>query len=75
MLTAALNATTINATCGNSQAVRVVHTYGEAAAGELVALWGSSGRLEFAVTNGSAAERLGVGVGTAVCLRTSSPSS
>ncbi len=42
------------------------HTYADVASGELVALVGSSGDLEIAVRDGSAAERLGVGVGTPV---------
>lgn len=45
---------------------RFVRTYGDAEPGSLVALTGSSGRLEFAVVNGSAAALLGVGVGAAV---------
>lgn len=38
-------------------------------AGELFLLWGAEGWLEIAVAGGSAAERLGVGAGTAVGLR------
>lgn len=34
-------------------------TYGDAGVGELLALWGSNGRLEVAVRQGSAAERVG----------------
>jgi S-adenosyl-L-methionine hydrolase (adenosine-forming) len=45
------------------EAARSVRTYGEAEPGVLVALTGSSGRLEVAVVNGSAAARLGLGVG------------
>jgi S-adenosylmethionine hydrolase len=45
---------------------QLVRTYGNAEPGELVALIGSSGRLEVAVTRGSAAARLRVGVGTPV---------
>lgn len=44
----------------------VVRTYGEAAAGDVVALTGSTGRLEVAVVNGSAADRLGLYRGSAV---------
>jgi S-adenosylmethionine hydrolase len=40
-----------------------VKAYGDAEPGSLVALIGSSGRLEIAVVNGSAAIRLGVSVG------------
>ncbi|MEQ8329090.1 MAG: SAM-dependent chlorinase/fluorinase [Longimicrobiales bacterium] len=43
-------------------------TYGEVAIGALVALVGSDGTVEVAVRDGSAAERLGVGVGEAVRL-------
>ena len=44
----------------------MVRTYGESEPGTLVALIGSSGRLEVAVVNGSAALRLGVGIGAGV---------
>jgi S-adenosylmethionine hydrolase len=45
---------------------RRVRAYGEAAAGNLVALESSSGWLEIAVVNGNAAERLGLGRGATV---------
>jgi S-adenosylmethionine hydrolase len=45
---------------------RRVRTYGDAEPGALVALIGSSGRLEVAVVQGSAAARLGVGIGIPV---------
>jgi S-adenosylmethionine hydrolase len=48
------------------RAARVVRTYGDAHPGELVALLGSSGRLEVSVREGSAARTLGVGRGAAV---------
>ncbi len=51
---------------GAAQVTRWVRTYGEAAAGELVALFSSEGRVEVAVAGGNAARRLGVGVGTEV---------
>lgn len=44
----------------------VCETYGSAASGELLALIGSGGQLEIAVREGSAAHRLGVGVGLRV---------
>ena len=47
-------------------AARMVRTYGDAAPGELVALFGSSERLEIAVTQGSAAARLAAGRGAPV---------
>jgi S-adenosylmethionine hydrolase len=52
---------------------KVVHglmrAYGDAPVGTLVALIGSSGRLEIAQVGGDAAERLGLGVGDEVRLR------
>ncbi|HTK75227.1 MAG TPA: SAM-dependent chlorinase/fluorinase [Gemmataceae bacterium] len=50
----------------DGRAVKLVRTYGDAEPGTLVALIGSSGRLEVAVVNGSAAARLGLGTGTPV---------
>ncbi len=47
----------------------LVRTYAEAAPGHLVALIGSSDRVEIAVVNGDAARRLGARPGTAVRLR------
>ena len=41
-------------------------TYAEAAPGELLALLSSSNRLEIAVNQGNAAQRLGAGIGAAV---------
>jgi S-adenosylmethionine hydrolase len=45
---------------------RVVRTFGDGGPGELVALVGSSGRLEIAVREGSALRALGVGRGAPV---------
>jgi S-adenosyl-L-methionine hydrolase (adenosine-forming) len=45
---------------------RRVRTYGDAEPGALVALIGSSGRLEVAVVQGSAAAQLGIGVGATI---------
>ena len=50
--------------------VRLVSTYAEAAPGEVVALFGSTDRLEIAVKSGNAAEALGVGRGTTVHVST-----
>jgi S-adenosyl-L-methionine hydrolase (adenosine-forming) len=50
-------------------AARFVTTYGEGGPGELLALLGSSGRLELAVREGSAAERLGTYRGVPVAVR------
>lgn len=44
-------------------------TYGDAASGDLLALVDSEGRVEVAVRDGSAAERLGIGLGAGVRLR------
>jgi S-adenosylmethionine hydrolase len=44
-------------------------TYGEVGPGDLVAVVDSDGRVEVAVRDGSAAERLGIGLGTGVRLR------
>lgn len=44
-------------------------TYGEVGPGELLALLDSAGRVEIAVRNGSAAEHLGLGVGSPVRVR------
>jgi len=48
---------------------RVVRTYGDARVAELVALVGSSGRLEIAIREGSAARVLGLGRGASVTVR------
>jgi S-adenosylmethionine hydrolase len=56
-------------TVGGQRVSRVVRTYGDAEPETIVALIGSSGRLEIAVVNGSAAVRLGLGVGTPVAVR------
>lgn len=40
----------------------IVRTFGEVEIGEILAYFGSSGRLEIAVRNGSALEKIGVGV-------------
>ncbi|MHC5541973.1 SAM hydrolase/SAM-dependent halogenase family protein, partial [Singulisphaera rosea] len=49
-----------------SRIAGVVTTYGHQPPGTLVALVGSSGRLEVSIVNGNAARRLTVGVGTKV---------
>jgi S-adenosylmethionine hydrolase len=55
----------------NGAVARRVRTYGDAGAGELVALISSSGRLEVAEVQGNAARRLGVGVGARVHVESS----
>lgn len=54
------------------RAARLVHTYGDAATGELVALVGSSGFVEIAVREGSAAAALGISRGDTVVLSAAS---
>ena len=44
-------------------------TFTDVAVGELLAYWGSSGLLEIAVRDGSAARRLGIGVGNRITAR------
>jgi len=68
-LTARLAAGEAYAVSVGSHRARVVHTYGDAATGELVALTGSSGFLELAVRDGSAAAQRGLQRGQAVVLR------
>jgi S-adenosylmethionine hydrolase len=53
---------------GGHSMAGLVKTYADAAPGSLVTLISSFGTLEVAVVNGSAAERLGIGVGTAIML-------
>jgi S-adenosylmethionine hydrolase len=53
----------------DGRALPVVTTYGDAPSGALVALVGSTGRLEIAVNGGSAAQRTGAGVGRVVVFR------
>jgi len=53
------------------QPARFVSTYGEGRPGELLALIGSSGRLEIAVREGNAAQLLGFRRGAAVVVRVS----
>lgn len=51
---------------GGRQIERMVNTFGDAAPGELVAMFGEADDLSVAVVNGNAAELLGAGVGTLV---------
>jgi S-adenosylmethionine hydrolase len=48
-----------------------LHTYGDAAAGELLALWNSAGLLEVAAREASAAATLGLGRGAGITARRS----
>ena len=54
---------------GATQVNAFVRTFGERPAGELIALFGSSGDLVLAVVNGNAAQRLGAKVGDEVEVR------
>jgi len=51
---------------GQTEVSRFVEVYARATPGELVALYSSSGRLEFAVVRGNAAARLDAKVGMRV---------
>lgn len=53
----------------NRKIAGVARTYGEQPSGALIATIGSSGQLEIAIVNGSAAERLAANVGEAVVIR------
>ena len=55
---------------GHQRISGIRHTFAEGAPGELVALVGSSGHLEIAVTNGNAARALSLGPHAPVILRT-----
>ncbi len=62
----ALSARPLRLMVGGRPVERVVRTYGDAPPGTPIALVSSSGRLEVAVSQGSAARALGAGAGTAV---------
>jgi S-adenosylmethionine hydrolase len=62
----ALTGLPVRITVGTAETTLKARTYSEAERGTLVALVSSSGMLEIAVVQGSAAERSGAGVGTAV---------
>jgi S-adenosylmethionine hydrolase len=64
-----LAGSTIAAVTIEERTVRLVGTFGDADPGELVALWGSSDRLEIAVREGSAAREPGLGRGVQVRVR------
>jgi S-adenosylmethionine hydrolase len=59
---------TVAGAFAGDQAIRFVRTFGEGAPGELLALVGSGGRVELAVREGSASERLGATRGFTVRL-------
>lgn len=59
--------------CVDRRAARFVRTYGEGAPGELLALIGSSGRMEIAVREGNAARELGTQRGTLVVVKFRAP--
>jgi len=64
-----LAASAVAAVTVGERTVRLVATFGDADPGELVALWGSSDRLEIAVREGSAAREPGLGRGAKVRVR------
>ena len=66
---AALGAGPLTIAHGPHEAFGLLQTYGEGTAGDLVALIGSSGRLELAVVEGSAAARLNAHVGDEIIVR------
>lgn len=68
MLPAGLPTAAFHAQCGGHDKLPLVLTYGQVQPGTLVALFGSSDRLEIAETNGNAAARLAGGVGSRVRL-------
>jgi S-adenosylmethionine hydrolase len=63
------NATGATVVVAGQEIARVRHTYTEVRLGEVLALVGSSGHLEIAVREGSAAEKLGVPLGAQVALK------
>lgn len=66
LLAAAGPCSQLRATCCGHTSLRHVRSYGAAAPGELVSLFGSSARLELAVVDGNAAARLGATVNAPV---------
>lgn len=68
MLTAACADDRTAVTCGAGRASGIVRTYADRLKGELIALVGSTGRLELAIVGGSAAEVLRVGPGHPVTI-------
>ena len=63
----------VSAVTIGGRSARLVATFGDGEPGELVALWGSGGRLEIAVRDGSAARELGIGRGAPVRVATRPP--
>jgi S-adenosylmethionine hydrolase len=51
---------------GNGQVTKVVETFAQGAAGEVVGLMGSSGYLELSVNKGNASRTLGAGRGAEI---------
>ncbi len=66
MLEEARSSSSLQIECSAHVVREMVRAYGRGVAGSLVALVGSSGLLELAVVNGSAAQMLGVEVGDEV---------
>jgi S-adenosylmethionine hydrolase len=59
---------TVKISLGKHQVIGVKHCYSDEPPGGVLALIGSSGRLEIAVNNGNAAQTLGVALGAEVCI-------
>lgn len=53
----------------DDQPIPLVNTFADVPEGSMLAYWGSTGRLEIACRNGSAAQRLAAGVGAVLSLR------
>ncbi len=68
-VTVLLNDGPIDVCIADHDVPRLVATYGEAAAGELCALFGSTDHLEIAMNGGSAAAQIEAGVGATVTVR------
>lgn len=62
-------ATRVTIDIGQMKLSGIVRCYADRASGDCVALFGSSDRLEVAIVNGHAAQHLGSGIGSSVCVR------
>jgi len=60
----------LNISVGNGKITKVVETFAQGAAGEVVGLIGSSGYLEISINKGNASRTLGVGRGAEVIVET-----
>jgi S-adenosyl-L-methionine hydrolase (adenosine-forming) len=69
MLPSTKNAASVRASAAGQNINGLSHAYGDHQPQELVALVGSSGYLEIAVVDGSAAQKLKIGVGAPVIVK------